>query len=81
MSSLIISTLLILWGIIIIVSSVFSTNKKSNSVIGSSGYIEFELLMAYLEQRSSNTIKKMKLFFGILFILLGIWIIVTKQFS
>lgn len=69
-----IGVLLILWGILILYSSLFKMKQedyKDEGVIGVSGYIELEFLFSLLSRLPSGVIKGFTLLIGISFIALG----------
>lgn len=74
-----IGVLLILWGILVLYSSLFKMKQmdyKDKGVIGVSGYIEFEFLFRLLSRLPSGVIKGFTLLIGIAFVVFGTVILI-----
>jgi len=73
-----IGALLILWGVMVLYSSLFKMKKedyKDKSVIGVSGYIELEFLFKFLNRLPLGVVKSFIILVGVSFITSGIVII------
>ncbi|MCE7792170.1 hypothetical protein K8O68_06995 [Salipaludibacillus sp. CUR1] len=73
-----IGALLILWGVIVLYSSLFRMKKedyKDKGVIGVSGYIELEFLFKFLNRLPLGMVKGFIILIGVSFITFGIVII------
>jgi hypothetical protein len=73
-----IGALLILWGVMVLYSSLFRMIKedyKDKGVIGVSGYIELEFLFKFLKRLPLGIVKGFIILIGVSFITFGIIII------
>lgn len=70
--------LLILWGILVLYSSLFKMKQEdyvNKGAIGVSGFIEFEFLFRLLSRLPSGVIKGFTLLIGMAFVAFGIVIL------
>jgi len=73
-----IGALLILWGVMVLYSSLFKMKKedyKDKGVSGVSGYIELEFLFKFLNRLPLGVVKSFIILIGVSFITSGIVII------
>ncbi|MCF6137750.1 hypothetical protein [Pseudalkalibacillus berkeleyi] len=76
--NIVIGGLLILWGCLVLYSSIFRMNKEAfenDAPIGATGYIEWEFLFKHFNKFPYNLIKTIVILIGTSIIALGTWVI------
>ena len=77
--NIVLGVILILWGILILYSSIFKMKRKEDyeddAKFGSSGYIEWESLFKLFNKIPYSLAKSFVLIIGTSFVIFGAWVI------